>query len=80
MIFHRTETHWIKGAVKRPGREKRRAAEHGISVHEQLERDSHSSDPSLRGAGKLGLRFTSGDLHKSKSREERAAQRYRKKG
>ena len=45
------------GAVKRPGREKRRAKEHGISVHAQLERDSHSSNRSLRGAGLLGLRF-----------------------
>lgn len=48
---------WESGAVKRPGREKRRAKEHGVSLHEQLVRDSHSKDPSLRGAGELGLRF-----------------------
>lgn len=48
---------WESSAVKRPGRETRRAKEHGISVHQQLERDSHSSNPSLRGAGLLGLRF-----------------------
>lgn len=45
------------GAVKRPGREKRRAKEHGVSLHVQLEHDAHSSNPSLRGAGELGLRF-----------------------
>jgi hypothetical protein len=48
---------WESGAVKRPGREKRRAKEHGVSLHEQLERDAHSKDASLRGAGQLGLRF-----------------------
>jgi hypothetical protein len=48
---------WESGAVKRPGREKRRAKEHGISLHEQLERDAHSKNASLRGAGRLGLRF-----------------------
>lgn len=55
---------FIKRAIKHPGRERKRAAEHGISVHAQMERDSHSSDPSLRGAGQLGLRLTDGDLHK----------------
>jgi len=49
---------WISKAIKRPGREKRRAAEHGISTHEQMERDSHSSNPSLRAAGNLGLRLS----------------------
>lgn len=48
---------WESGAVKRPGREKRRAKEHGVSLHQQLVSDSHSKDPSLRGAGQLGLRF-----------------------
>ena len=54
---------FIKGAIRHPGREKRRSAEHGISVHEQMVRDSHSDNPSLRGAGALGLRLTGGDLH-----------------
>lgn len=48
---------WESGAVKRPGREKRRAAASGRSLHAQLEHDAHSTDPSLRGAGQLGLRF-----------------------
>ncbi len=56
--------HFIAGAIKRPGREKRRAAEHGISVHAQLERDSHSKNKSLRGAGELGLRLEG--MHKGK--------------
>jgi hypothetical protein len=59
---------WIQSAVKHPGVEKKRAQEHGISTHEQLERDSHSSDPTLRGRGNLGLRFEKGgDLHRGKS-------------
>lgn len=49
---------WIKGAIKHPGRETKRAAEHGISVHEQLVKDSHSKNKSLRGAGNLGLRLS----------------------
>lgn len=48
---------FIQKAIKHPGRETRRAKEHGISVHEQLERDAKSSNASLRGAGQLGLRL-----------------------
>lgn len=59
---------WIKSAIKHPGIEKERAKEHGISTHEQLEKDAHSSNPTLRGRGNLGLRFEGrGDLHKSKA-------------
>lgn len=55
---------WIGGAIKHPGIEKKRAKEHGISTHEQLEEDAHSDNPTLRGRGKLGLRFEKGgDLH-----------------
>jgi hypothetical protein len=79
-------THFIQKAIKHPGIEKKRAAEHGISTHEQLERDAKSDDPTLRGRGALGLRFEKGgDLHhgskpKSKTNAERAAARYGKKG
>lgn len=48
---------WLGGAIKHPGIEKRKAAAAGISTHEQLEKDSHSSNPSVRGRGLLGLRF-----------------------
>ncbi|HEX4043268.1 MAG TPA: hypothetical protein VHY10_16340 [Xanthobacteraceae bacterium] len=82
-------THFIQKAIKHPGIEKKRAAEHGISTHEQLERDAKSDNPTLRGRGELGLRFEKGgDLHhgskpekpKSKTNAERAASRYGKKG
>ena len=48
---------FLQKAIKHPGRETRRAKEHGISLHQQLEKDAHSDNPSLRGAGNLGLRF-----------------------
>lgn len=50
--------HWIAGAIKHPGIEKRKAKEAGISTHEQLVKDSHSSNPSVRGRGQLGLRLS----------------------
>jgi hypothetical protein len=52
--------HWIAGAVKHPGRETAKAEQNGVSLGEQLKKDSHSSDPSVRGAGLLGLRFRKG--------------------
>jgi|GEM_PF-2448464 hypothetical protein len=58
---------WISKAIKRPGREKERAREHGISVHEQMERDAHSKNPSLRAAGNLGLRLSA--MSKSRARK-----------
>lgn len=53
---------WIGGAIKHPGIEKKKAAENGISTHQQLEKDSHSSDTSVRGRGLLGLRFQRGEF------------------
>lgn len=50
--------HWIAGAIKRPGIEKRRAKENGVSTHEQLERDAHSDNPTREREGKLGLRLS----------------------
>lgn len=41
--------------IRHPGVEKKRAKEHGISTHEQLVRDSHSSNKTLRARGNLGL-------------------------
>lgn len=63
---------FIQKAIKHPGRETRRAKEHGISVHEQLVRDARSSNPSLRGAGQLGLRLT-GSRPLSKNRGRRGS-------
>jgi hypothetical protein len=60
--------HFIQKAVKHPGRMTELAKRHGISTHEEMVRDSHSKDPSLRSAANLGLRMTGGDLspHKRK--------------
>lgn len=49
---------FIQKAIKHPGRETKRAKEHGVSVHEQMVKDSHSPNKSLRGAGALGLRLS----------------------
>jgi hypothetical protein len=48
---------WIAGAVKRPGALTAEAQASGRSNLEQAEVDSHSSDPSKRGRGLLGIRF-----------------------
>lgn len=62
---------FIKSAIKHPGIEKAKAKRNGISTHEQLEKDSHSKNASVRARGNLGLRFEKGgDLHaKKKSRK-----------
>jgi hypothetical protein len=57
---------WIKGAIKHPGIEKRKAARNGISTHEQLVRDSQSSDSTTRARGTLGL--TLSGMSKSRHR------------
>lgn len=61
---------FIQGAIKHKGRETRRAKAAGRSVHDQMEHDTHSSDPSLRSAANLGLRLTKGDLspHRKKGK------------
>jgi hypothetical protein len=63
---------WIDKAIKRPGRETRRAKEHGVSTHEQMERDSHSKNKSLASAGRLGLALS------AKSKESRGERWYGK--
>lgn len=49
---------WIAGAIKHPGIEKRKAARNGVSTHEQLVKDSRSSDATTRARGTLGLTLT----------------------
>ena len=49
---------FIKGAIKRPGIEKRRAKAAGISTQEQLSRDAKSSNPTRRREGVLGKTLT----------------------
>lgn len=58
---------FIQHAIHHPGRMKEGAARAGMSTHSYMEKESHSSDPSLRAAANLGLRFEKGgDLHKKK--------------
>ena len=67
---------WIKKAVSHKGIEIEKAKRNGVSTHEQLEKDSHSKNASVRARGNLGLRFEhGGDLHAAK-----AAKRYGKRG
>lgn len=67
---------WIKKAIKHPGRETERAEKHGVSVHEQMVSDSHSKDPSVRGAGNLGLRLSA--MSHGRSEDDRKKTRYGK--
>lgn len=58
---------FIKSAIKHPGALTNAAARHGVSKKQEAEKESHSSDPSIRGRGNLGLRFMKGgDLHAKK--------------
>ena len=59
---------WIQGAVRHPGALKAAAKRHGVSTREEAERESHSSDPSIRARGNLGKRFISGKLRKSRKK------------
>jgi hypothetical protein len=57
MLGARRPKSWIKGAVRHPGALTAEAKASGRSKLEQAEVDSHSSDPSKRGRGLLGIRF-----------------------
>lgn len=57
MIAAKKPKSWIKGAIRRPGALTAEASASGRSKLEQAEVDSHSSDPSKRGRGLLGIRF-----------------------
>ena len=48
--------------VKHPGSETKRAQEHGRSLHEQEEVDSHSPDKRIRGKGIFGLNAARGSF------------------
>ena len=64
----KAEGGFIHGVIHHPGRMKNLAKEHGVSVHQEMESDKHSSSPSLRSAANLGLRLTGGDLSPRKKR------------
>jgi hypothetical protein len=57
MLGARKPKNWIAGAVKHKGALTAEASESGRSKLQQAEVDSHSSDPSKRGRGLLGIRF-----------------------
>lgn len=58
-------TNFISKAIKHPGALTKAAHENGKSKRQEAEKESHSSDPKIRGRGLLGLRFMrGGDLHK----------------
>jgi len=53
---------WIQGAVSHPGALTEAAKRHGVSKLQEAERESHSSDPSIRARGNLGKRFIKHDI------------------
>lgn len=64
-------SNFIQSAIKHPGALTRAAAEHGVSKRQEAEKESHSSNPSIRGRGNLGLRFMKGgDLHHGGSKKK----------
>jgi hypothetical protein len=66
----RKKKRWIQRAVKHPGRLTRAAERHGVSKREEAVRESHSSNPSTRARGILGLRFMKGgDIHRKGKRK-----------
>jgi hypothetical protein len=52
--------HWLGGAIKHPGALTAAAKKHGVSKMQEAEKESHSSNPSIRGRGLLGKRLISG--------------------
>jgi hypothetical protein len=52
--------------IKHPGIEKEKAKRAGISTHEQLEKDAHSSNPTDRARGNLGLALTKSAKRRAK--------------
>jgi len=55
---------WIQGAVKHPGALTKASLAHGVSKLQEANKESHSSNPSIRARGSLGKRFLAGDLKK----------------
>jgi hypothetical protein len=53
---------FIQSAVKHPGRIKNLAKREGISTKSAASKAAHSANKSLAAAGRLAIRFQSGDL------------------
>ena len=59
---------WLQKAIKKPGALSRASKEHGVSKLQEAEKESHSSNPSVRARGILGKRLIKGDLHGGNAR------------
>lgn len=58
-------SNFIRKAIRHPGALANVASRHGVSKRQEAEKESHSSNPSIRGRGLLGKRFMKGgDLHR----------------
>lgn len=57
---------FLSKGIKHPGRMKAMAKREGIGLQAAEKKASHSSDPSLRAAGALGLRFSKGEFKHGK--------------
>lgn len=64
-----------KDVVKHPGSETKRAEEHGRSLHEQAEIDSHSPDKHIRGKGTFALAAQRGSLNRAKKLDHRVGKK-----
>lgn len=64
-----------KDVIKHPGSETKRAEEHGRSLHEQAEIDSHSPNKHIRGKGNFALAAESGKLNKAKKLDHKVGKK-----
>ena len=56
------DKNWIEKAIKHPGSETAAAQRHGVSTHQEAEKESGSASPSIRKRGTLAL--TLAKMHK----------------
>lgn len=62
-MSHTKKAHWIQGAIKHPGAEKRAAAKAGMSTHAYME--AHKHDSGKAGArARLGLTLSKMNHHR----------------
>ena len=54
---------WNPVHPSKKGAETAKAKRRGVSLHQQAEKDSHSSDPKVRGRGVFALNAQAGKFH-----------------
>lgn len=54
---------WNPVHLSKKGAETAKAKRRGVSLHQQAEKDSHSSDPKVRGRGVFALNAQAGKFH-----------------